>query len=286
MNDHTIMYICVDFKNLYKIRKSKYSQSNIGDSYKSVKKDLDKGIGVVFSGTPCQVAGLKNFLHKEYEKLLSIDVVCHGVGSNEVLKDCIKLIETNANKKISNYNFRYKKEKDFKPFKRYNVEYVYEDGTRIENNNDLYINLFLSGKCLRNSCSKNCRFKACNSYSDMTLADLNNKSKIIPNIYDKRNYSAIFFHSNKSYFFLDKLDEYGRFIECNEAIVVKYNKVYYTNNDCKNNRDAFFREYKKNKLSNIGKEQSEKIIRKSITDYIPYFIKYAINNIKRRNKNG
>ena len=60
---------------------AKYSQSILGDSFLSIKKQLDSGRIVLFSGTPCQVAGLKAFLKRDYENLVCIDFVCHGVPS-------------------------------------------------------------------------------------------------------------------------------------------------------------------------------------------------------------
>ena len=63
------------------MRGSKYAQSNIGKAYKEAEIDLKHGKKVLFVGTPCQIAGLKHFLHKDYEQLLTIEVFCHGVPS-------------------------------------------------------------------------------------------------------------------------------------------------------------------------------------------------------------
>lgn len=66
------------------MRGSKYIQSKLGNTFKNVKADLDAGKYVMFSGTSCQVAGLRKFLGKEYDNLLCIDIVCHGVPSKKV----------------------------------------------------------------------------------------------------------------------------------------------------------------------------------------------------------
>lgn len=71
-------------EGLEHFRGSKYVQSYVGDSFVQVKKFLDEGREVLFSGTPCQIAGLKNFLRKPYHNLLTVDVVCHGVPSPKV----------------------------------------------------------------------------------------------------------------------------------------------------------------------------------------------------------
>ena len=67
---------------------SKYVQSLIGhDTFKKIKTQLDRNEYVVFIGTPCQIAGLKGFLHREYENLLTVDLICHGVCPSDYLKE-------------------------------------------------------------------------------------------------------------------------------------------------------------------------------------------------------
>ena len=73
-------------KGLAAFRGSKYVQSRIGDMYKTAKDFLEKDRNVLFSGTPCQIAGLKAFLRKDYDNLLTVDLVCHGVPSPLVWK--------------------------------------------------------------------------------------------------------------------------------------------------------------------------------------------------------
>ena len=69
-----------------KMRGSKYIQSKLGDTFKKVQEDLDAGRRVLFSGTSCQVDGLKHYLGNEYNNLLCVDIVCHGVPSKKVWK--------------------------------------------------------------------------------------------------------------------------------------------------------------------------------------------------------
>ena len=90
------------------IRGSKYVQSYMGDIYKQVKKDLKEGKQVLFTGTPCQVAGLKAFLHnKVYDNLITADLVCHGVPSQQMLNDNIDTYHFDKNEKL-NVAFRIK----------------------------------------------------------------------------------------------------------------------------------------------------------------------------------
>lgn len=95
-----------DINLLYKLQGSKYVQSSIGDSYKEVKKYLAEGKKVLFSGTPCQVAGLKGYLMKPYENLITIDIICHGVPSSKFFKDYIETLEQKLEGKIVDFKFR------------------------------------------------------------------------------------------------------------------------------------------------------------------------------------
>lgn len=95
-------------EDLDSIRGSKYVQSYMGDIYKQVKKDLKEGKQVLFTGTPCQVAGLKAFLHnKVYDNLITADLVCHGVPSQQMLNDNIDTYHFDKNEKL-NVAFRIK----------------------------------------------------------------------------------------------------------------------------------------------------------------------------------
>lgn len=95
-------------EDLDSIRGSKYVQSYMGETYKQVKHDLRDGKLVLFTGTPCQVAGLKAYLHnKEYDNLITADLVCHGVPSQQMLNDNIDLYTSNKEEKL-NVAFRIK----------------------------------------------------------------------------------------------------------------------------------------------------------------------------------
>lgn len=90
-----------------KFRKSKYVQSDLEKSYSNIKRELKDGNVVIFTGTPCQVAGLKNFIEKENaQNLYTIDLICHGVPSPMVLRQYLKQLEKKNNSKLKEFNFR------------------------------------------------------------------------------------------------------------------------------------------------------------------------------------
>ena len=95
-----------DQTQLYLIQGSKYIQSDTCDTYQKVKQDLAKGRLVLFSGTPCQAAALRSFLKRDYENLIVVDIVCHGVSTAQIFQDYISFLEKKKNIKITNFAFR------------------------------------------------------------------------------------------------------------------------------------------------------------------------------------
>lgn len=93
----------------HKLCGSKYVQSRIGKSYVTAKNFLKQGRKVLFSGTPCQIAGLKNYLRKDYDNLITVDLICHGVPSPIVFEDYKKFISTHERMEITDVKFRCKK---------------------------------------------------------------------------------------------------------------------------------------------------------------------------------
>lgn len=131
-------------EELTKFKTSKYTQSYVGDIFQEIRFDLRRDKFVVFVGTPCQVAGLKKFLRQDYEKLLTIDLICHGVGSQKYLDDYIKAL--NLPQKPNRLTFR--GEYDF----YFNL---YRDDKIIfseKSDDNLFYTAFLKGLFYRENC--------------------------------------------------------------------------------------------------------------------------------------
>lgn len=195
----TVEHISVDnMENLGKLRGAKYSQSNLKDSFPTIKKQLDSGINVLFSGTPCQVGGLKAFLKKDYDNLLCIDFVCHGVPSPLVWKKYVKYrAQIDDNDNPPDYINLRNKESGWTNYS-YSVEFAYSKGKRYlrKNNEDLFMNLFVNNYILRNSCSA-CHFKGYSRVSDITLGDFWGIWDINSEMDDNRGTSLVLIHSVK-----------------------------------------------------------------------------------------
>lgn len=152
---------------------SKYVQSHIGDSYKQVKSFLKQGRKVLFSGTPCQIAGLKNYLRKDYDNLLTIDLICHGVPSPMLFEEYKKYIQEHENMKLTNVSFRCKKSSwiFFNMTLSGHVEKSSALKTYIGNYyEDPYLRGFIRDYFLRPSCHQ-CHFTSTKRCADFTIAD-------------------------------------------------------------------------------------------------------------------
>ncbi len=159
--------IITSISELPALNGSKYVQSKTGNIYINIKKYLDSGKKVLFSGSPCQIHAMKQFLGKEYDNLILIDVICHGVPSLTMLHKHIK--EVSGNRKAKEIKFRYKD-----PYWDYSfVKIDYEDGGASYQQftvDDDYFHLFNIGFSIRNSCHE-CHYTSTHRQGDITLAD-------------------------------------------------------------------------------------------------------------------
>lgn len=159
---------------------SKYVQSDTGDTYCQVKNDLTAGRTVFYAGTPCQIAGLRLFLRKEYENLLTADLVCHGTPSPKILADTISHIENRMNASFKSYSFRDKRVGGWSC----SSSSSYEKGNKrtylkYSKEMEAYFNAFISGHLMRMSCY-HCPFARIERHGDITIADYWGVKKLHP----------------------------------------------------------------------------------------------------------
>lgn len=157
---------------------SKYVQSNLDRTFIQVKNDLQSGKYVLFTGTPCQVDGLKSYLgSKDTKKLFTCDLVCNGVPSPLIWEENIKLIEKKYRKKVVEYKFRPKKWGW-----RVHREIVYlEDNKELYSTfySDLFKNIYYGRLAMRKSCHT-CPYTSLERVGDITMADCRNIEKLYP----------------------------------------------------------------------------------------------------------
>lgn len=155
------------------LRKSKYVQSDMGDIFRSVRKDLMDGRTVLFSGTPCQTAGLKSFIGSRLsQKLYLVDIVCHGVPSPKVWEKYLDWRELKAGAKAESVNFR-----DKSCGWRSSIESFVFNG--VKSFSTSYSYLYYKNIMMRESCGI-CPYASMNRPSDITIADYWRKDKKCP----------------------------------------------------------------------------------------------------------
>lgn len=160
-----------EIDSLYKLRKSKYIQSAIGNVLKEIKDILTKTeLCVLFTGTPCQIAGLKSFLGKDFKNLICIDLICHGVPANSFFRKYISWLESKFKIRITDFEFRNKKV-GWKDSCRIAIS---DTGNKyyIPRKLDFFYNCFGKQSNSLRECCYNCKFKnRSDFYADITIGD-------------------------------------------------------------------------------------------------------------------
>lgn len=217
-----------NFYDLEKLKGSKYMQSDTCSSYSLIKKDLKDGCLVYFTGTPCQVAGLKLFLRMEYENLITSDLICHGTPSLKIFQNTVSHIETQLNADFKDYSFRDKKVRGWSccsssSYKsRSNGKIIYLNYSK---DMEAYFNAFISGHLMRMNCYK-CPFASHYRCGDITLADfwgVRKKMPDFPDIY--KGVSLLIANSEKGKLLMSELNEsfYMRSVSMEDAIATNAN---------------------------------------------------------------
>lgn len=162
------------FNDMRMLRGSKYVQSGLGNSFSLIAEDLNLGIRVLFSGTPCQVNALNQYLsHKKCstDGLMTVDVLCHGTPSPKLWTDYKNWLEKKYGSNIKEFSFRYKGDGN-KRRMAYPMRVCFENGKVLEDTFllRLYMTLYFSQNAYRNTCYS-CRFSNKNRCSDVTVGD-------------------------------------------------------------------------------------------------------------------
>ena len=161
-------HICVtEQADLIRLKGSKYVQSDLGDAYPRIRRLLDQGRTVLFSGTPCQTAGLKGYLRRDYENLYTLDLICHGVPSAKLFQDYIAFEEKRLGSPITSFRFR-----DKSAGWKLHGAMTLEDGRTVyfEPEASSYYQMFLNAYTYRENCY-HCPYACDRRPGDITIGD-------------------------------------------------------------------------------------------------------------------
>lgn len=257
-------------KDIAKFRGSKYVQSKIGDIYKKINSELDKNRLVLFTGTPCQIAGLKSYLNKEYDNLITQDIICHGVPSPGVWNKYIKYVSNQNKYEINSVNFRSKKEN----WRLFSLLFRFDNDKSLAKNieEDFYLIAFQNNIDLRPSCY-NCKFKGEDRKSDITLADFWGIENTNIKLDDNKGTSLVFINSVIGAKLFNEISKELDYIETDIKTATKYNKNYYISASKNCLRDNF--------LSAITENNFESIVRKYCNySYVTQFQRKTKKHLK------
>lgn len=192
-DEFNVRHVRVETKEeLGKLRGSKYPQSHIGKCYKLAKEDLENGRTVLFVGTPCQIVGLKNVLGKDFDRLFTMDFVCHGVASDLIWREYVH--ELSRKGKIREIIFKFK----YKGWKKWYFHVNYENGSwQRRGHITKFMNSYLSYANIRPSCYE-CKFKGIAHASDFTISDCWGIAERDVDINDNRGLSALLIQNERA----------------------------------------------------------------------------------------
>lgn len=194
-DDNTVCHSKVEKEeDLYKLRGSKYVQSNINYIYRELKKEADSGKEVLFMGTPCQVAGARAFLNHAYDNVLFGEFICHGVPSESLWKKYLEFIKKRYRDNIKEIYFRNKKY----GWKQQCMTIHFSSGKKYVKRSyyDLWYRVFQENICLRKSCH-GCKFRIEQSMADFCLGDFWGCSVVAPEMDGEEGTSLVIVKTQK-----------------------------------------------------------------------------------------
>ena len=221
---------------------SKYVQSSVGDTFHQVHMRLTEGRMVLYSGTPCEIAGLYSYLNKTGDmnkyrnQVLLVDIICHGVPSRKAWREYKNSIGS-ENAGIRSVNFRNKE----KGWKKYNLTFMCNNGKKISKTrrNDPYMSAFLDNYILRPSCY-DCKFKIVHRVSDLTIADFWSVEKYVPELFDDKGTSIVIINSPKGDKVFKGLDGLLETKDISLQTCIAVNSPYVQSVSCPQIREDFF----------------------------------------------
>ena len=277
------IHICTNKHEDYlRMRKSKYVQSDIGDVYRTIKNLLNNDKEVLFVGTPCQVAGLKGFLHKDYEKLLTVDLVCHGTPSYKMFLAFLDYLENKYSTKIVDFNFRSKKH----GWLRISTEFTDEKGrTRnIGKNQEFYMFSFSNGDIMRSSCYS-CRYAIPERVGDITIGDFWGYNKQTLGMSSVKGISLFTINTDSAMKILEPLSEKLVLKEVDYSEAINGNTCLRHPTKKGRNREKYMKALSENRIQEVAENYVKHNRKRIVIEKIKYMIPIRLYKVLMRRTN-
>lgn len=255
------------------LRKSKYVQSDMTDCFSTIKNDLKNGSVVLFSGTACQVAGLKSYLkvsRVDMNNLYAVDIVCHGTPSPRFLKDFLLHKEKERKKTLRMFNFR---DKSIIGWRGYLETFLWEDGTKTQSRE--YARFFGLSIMNRKSCAK-CHFTNLNRPGDISISDFWGVEKQDEKFgADNKGVSLILVNTPKGKELFTQISTRIDCIEAKQEAFMQPNLIHPTKEHPK--RDYFEKMYAKKGFEYIYKKYRKQTKIETLLNYIKAIVSFLIH---------
>lgn len=277
-------HIVIDsYQNLYKLQGSKYVQSNIESIFKETKQLLENNKKVFFTGTPCQVDALKEYLGKDYDQLLTADLICHGVPNVDFFNSYKKWFQNRNRCKILEVNFRDKEKlgwssvgsitikKDNK-VRKHTILYT----------EDPYYYLFEYGFILRESCYS-CKYACSDRKGDLTLGDFWGIQKYYPDLDRTKGVSALLVNTYKGEKVIEQMEDYMDIIPTKYKYIEENNEKLRRPSSKPQNREVWIKYWKTGGFDLVAREfyrqKWKMIIVSKVRRHIPKRLKELVKKI-------
>lgn len=270
-----------DFEGL---RSSKYLQSDTGTTYQMVEQDLKQGKFVLYSGTPCQIDGLKNFLGKDYETLYTVDIVCHGVGSQAYFDKYMDFARERYGK-IKALRFR---SKEYAGWSCVGVVVVVDSSDCLKkipyrDFDNYYYSYFLSGDIYRKSCYS-CKYANTNRVGDFTLGDYWGVEALNLPLQTENGCSLLLVNNQHAMQLLDEIESLDR-VETTVEQAAHCNKQLNAPSKLMDSRQNRIGEYESMSGQQIQKEylknHRKTVVKGQLKALMPYKLKLLIRSARK-----
>lgn len=271
------------------MRGSKYIQSELGTAYADVAEDLRQGRWVMFSGMPCQVAGLRNFLvglNIDDSRLLAVDIICHGVPSPRIWRDYVAWTEKRKHARCVMADFRSKKF-GWRPTIQ-SLTLVRADGSQIIVDENIWSHIFYGLNSLRPACY-GCRFRNMERPGDVSIGDFWGIEDTIPEMNDDKGVSVVLVNSRQGAEFLQMVKKTGEgeVVATELELSIRQNEPLHISYACPPGRQQFWEKFYKGDFASFACVYADygwrNNCRRTVARMLPRSVKDAIKNLIKRN---
>lgn len=247
---NVVFDIAYTVEDLNTFHGSKYMSSDVGNIFLKIKDILNNDKLVFFVGLPCQVGALKKYLGRDFDNLITADLICHGVVSNKFFKDYLKYLSNKLKSSIIHFSFRGKNKRAYSPMGL--VIETKEKTIRCNSSLSKYFEGFISDKMYRESCY-NCQYRYPYRDSDFSIGDFWGAEEYYSDVRPEDGVSLMIINNNKAKDIFDEIKSFIVYKKSDYSKATRQNNAFVKNPDRPSIRDYIYKEIYKDFDKNIRK---------------------------------